>query len=139
MYRGGDGVRRDAELLIKLLEWRRGAKAVHADEDPVRTQPAVPAKADRSLDADPWCGAQHVGAVAGILLVEQFPARQRDNGNGDAFSGERGSGLHRDGNLRAGGDQGGAARPFGLGQHVATTRAAVFRGIEAHRRQCLPR
>src|SRR5689334_2129820 len=66
----GDGFRRDAEMPEQILGRRRGAEAGHADEDPLRSQPAFPAEADRGLDADAQGVAQHFFLVADILRRE---------------------------------------------------------------------
>src|SRR3954453_20523556 len=59
LHRRDNRLRRDAEMLAQALGRGRAAEAAHADEDALRPQPAVPAEADRGLDAHPQRIAQH--------------------------------------------------------------------------------
>src|SRR5260221_11561551 len=94
----------DAEMAVKLFRRRRGSEPGHADHRPGLADIMRPAEGAGGLDRDAWHAAEDTGAIGGILLVEQLPARHRDNGGGDAFGLEGLARRQREGNLRAGGE-----------------------------------
>ena len=60
-----DALGREPELALDLLQWRRGAEGVHADDGPARAHVAVPAERRGLLDRDPGVdrGRQHALAI----------------------------------------------------------------------------
>src|SRR3569832_558942 len=91
------GVRGDAETFVELLVRRAGPEALHADEDPVIADEALPAELHRRLDRDPDRGlADDLGLIGLGLGVEQLPAGGGDHAATDAFGFEPGPGVQRD-------------------------------------------
>src|ERR1700761_4357465 len=70
---GYDGFGGDTEVFVKKFIRRRGSKVGHTDEDPITTEPALPAESTGGLDADPRRRPQHLHTIAFVLLGEQLP------------------------------------------------------------------
>ena len=82
----------------------RCAEAVDADGEPFTTGVTLPAEGARSLDRDDQrVIGEQVGAVGGILFVEQLCADHRDNVSADPCGFELGGALQRDLDFRAAG------------------------------------
>ncbi len=101
-----------------------------------RSQPNPPAASIPTRKAAPST-VRAIGLRPELRTVPSTAARRRPSAMPSAASFV--AGLHRDRDLRSGGDQRGLARPFRLGQHVAAAGAAVLRRIGPQRRQRLPR
>src|SRR5262245_39803457 len=72
-----DCVGADAEMREHLVALARGAEAVDADRD---VDPAGPAERRARFDGDlRHAGGQNLVAVVGVLLLEELPARHRDD------------------------------------------------------------
>src|SRR5690348_15298075 len=73
-------IRGDAEMRIEVVDLAAGAKAGHADEEPVRADELVPALAYRRLDRDADRRvADRLLAIGRVLLEEQFEGRHGDD------------------------------------------------------------
>src|SRR5262249_59679348 len=113
-------------MLIELRGWSGCAEALHAEEDTVLPEPALPPKLDGGLDSDARRRAQHRLAIANGLRGEEFPAGHRYHRRSRTLLGEDGACLHRQGDLRTAGKNGDralAARR--LLQHVGTLGARI--------------
>ena len=72
LHRGvGDGLRRDAEMLVDLLVGAAGAEGVHADKGAVMADHGVPAEADAGLDRDLDRGGADDRSLGGLVLLQQ--------------------------------------------------------------------
>src|SRR5208282_1511047 len=73
-------------MLIKRGIGTRRAEAVHAQENAVRPDIALPAEPDAGLDCDAKRAlAEHFVAIGRRLLIEELPARHRDDRGTRAF------------------------------------------------------
>src|SRR6185312_3873424 len=82
-YGCGDGLRRDPEVPIEVLIRGGCPETVHPDEHACFPEPALPAEPACRLDADAGGGAKHIQPITLVLLGEQLPAGQRDDGSRD--------------------------------------------------------
>src|SRR4029077_4689385 len=80
----------EAELSLQLLERRRGAERLHADDASAAADVAVPAERGALLDRDPRRHGRQKHAVAVLLrlFIEDLPRRHRDDARADALRGE---------------------------------------------------
>src|SRR5262249_1259121 len=87
---GDDAFGREAKLSLKLPEWRRSAKGLHADRLPCGPDVPGPAERRRLLDGDPRGDVrrQHAILVPLVLFLEQLPRRHAHHTRPDpsAFS-----------------------------------------------------
>src|SRR5207253_6762918 len=86
----GDVLGREAEGTHDVAAGGRRAEAVDAERRAPGPDPAVPAERDAGLHRQPGCdrGRQHAVAVVCRLLVEELPARHRDEARLDTLAGE---------------------------------------------------
>src|SRR3954452_25139547 len=133
------GLGGDAEVLVKVLVGRAGAKPMHADENSVRADDRIPAEAhgrlDRNLDrriADD-AGADFLG-----LSKEKVERRHRYNAYGEALFIEKLLSRERDLDLGARGEDGRAGLAVG-GRELVGARGREVGGaaIPADLRQIL--
>src|SRR5262249_55166880 len=93
-----DGVRREAELRLQLLERGGCAEGAHADDRALTADVALPAERRRLLDRDArgHRGRQHRFAVLLGLALEQRPRRHRHDTGAYALRVEALIGLNRE-------------------------------------------
>ncbi len=85
-----------AEVLVEIGNLAAGAKTVHADEDAVEADEAVPAEANAGLDGDFHLGfSDDLGLVGVVLRLEQFEARHRHDAHGVAVPDQKIAGIDR--------------------------------------------
>src|SRR5690606_4823672 len=95
--RRGNGFRRDAEMAVQILVGAAGPEGIHADEDAIAADEAVPALADARLDGDAHRrGADDRLLITGGLLLEQLHARHRDDAHRMALGRQQLARLERD-------------------------------------------
>src|SRR5205814_7746061 len=92
----------DAEMLEDFLARTRCAEALHADEDAIDTDEAIPAHAAAGLggDAD-FLGSEDLLAICLALPVEELDARHRYDARGRSVLVEHGLGSEGDLDLGA--------------------------------------
>src|SRR4051812_36150622 len=108
----------------QLLRRAGGAETAHADKPAILADIALPALAHGRFHRDPdSTAADHLASISLVLLLEQFPARHRDDGCGDAVGLQHGTGLQCYGHLRSGREDRGAPRTaaFRLREHVGAS------------------
>src|SRR5260370_619089 len=98
LFLGGrdDLVRLEAELFLELLERRRRAEGLHADDAARLTDVALPSQGGGLFygDASFHFGRQHPAAVSARLVIDDVPTRHRDHARTDAIGHKRLVGLH---------------------------------------------
>ena len=133
----------DPKRLHHLGPGCREAETLDRDHRALRPHPAIPAERHARLDADArgHRGREDLLAVRRRLRLEELPARQRDDARGHSLALELCTGLNRELQLRAGGEQdeaglrGDAVRPDRLGEYVAAAghpRRRVLAGPVEH-------
>src|SRR5439155_6254132 len=89
-------------MLEDFLARTRCTEALHADEDAIRADEAIPAHADAGLDGDAdFLGSEDLLAIRLALLVEKLDARHRYDACGRAVLVEHGLGIEGDLDFRA--------------------------------------
>ncbi len=125
----------------KLLGWRGGTEAVHADHRAAAGDVTPPRIAHAGLDGHArHVRRQHAISVLLRLGVEQARAGHGHHAHLAALVREALGGFHGQRNLRAGGNQHAVRPPVAVGEHIAA--AADVRGLcraARHGRQGLPR
>lgn len=94
----------DIELRVNVIDFAGCSEFMHADEYAVQAEIAVPGIPHGCFDGDPGsAAAQHRLLVGGILLLEQQPARHRNNGRANTLVLQHRAGFDRQIQFRAGG------------------------------------